>query len=110
MYRFDRVLTEGKYAGYTISGMDMPYQFETLGRGEVVPTEGKNKSEDFALSRMIHTSFVNFIKGGAPSAAGLPAWPTYDLPRRATMILNYQSKIENDPLKEERVLWNDYLT
>ncbi|MEJ0023425.1 MAG: carboxylesterase family protein [Alphaproteobacteria bacterium] len=111
MYRFDRVLTEGKYTGYTISGMDMPYQFETLGRGEVVPTEGaKFTPADFALSRTIHTSFVNFIKGGPPSAPGLPAWPTYDLPRRATMILNHQSKVEDDPLKEERMLWSDFLT
>ncbi|MEJ0023426.1 MAG: carboxylesterase family protein [Alphaproteobacteria bacterium] len=110
MYRFDRVLTEGKYAGYTISGMDMVYQFETVGRGEVVPTEGaKNKPADFVLARTIHNAFVTFIKGGPPSAAGLPAWPTYDLPRRATMLLNYQSRIEDDPLKEERVLWHDVL-
>jgi para-nitrobenzyl esterase len=89
--------------------MDIPYQFETLGRGEVVTTEGKNRPEDFVLSRAIHAAFVNFIKGGPPSAASLPAWPSYDLSRRATMILNYQSRIEDDPLKEERVLWADAL-
>ncbi len=110
MYRFDRVLTEGKYAGYTISGMDIPYQFETLGRGEVVTTEAKNIPEDYPLSRTIHAAFVNFIKGGPPSAPGLPPWPSYDLKRRATMIFNYQSRIEDDPLKEERVLWSDALT
>ena len=109
MYRFDRALTEGKYAGYTVSGMDVPYQFETLGRGEVVTTGAKNAPQDYPFSRTIHTAFVNFIKGGTPSAPGLPAWPSYALATRAPMILDYRSRIEHDPLKEERVLWSDVL-
>jgi hypothetical protein len=43
---------------------------------------------------------------GDPNAghSGLPHWPTYEPTRRATMIFNVKSRIENDPFSEFRKL------
>jgi para-nitrobenzyl esterase len=110
LFRFDNALTAGRYKGYTISGLDVHYQFETLGidgKQEVVETEGVFSDEDQALARSVHTAWVNFVKTGKPTAPGLPDWTPYDSERRQTMLLNHQSQVADDPWKDERVLWHD---
>jgi para-nitrobenzyl esterase len=46
------------------------------------------------MSRTLQSYFVNFIKTGDPSGAGLPAWPTYDKGQR--MMLDLVSRAETD--------------
>jgi para-nitrobenzyl esterase len=108
MYRSDRVLKTGRYAGYAPSGSDVPLAFDTLDKGEVVATGATVTAEDLALAGAAHAAWTAFIKSGKPSAAGLPAWPSYEPVRRQTMILGYQPRLESDPLRAERVLWDDY--
>jgi para-nitrobenzyl esterase len=50
-------------------------------------------------------SFVAFAKTGDPNHAGLPRWPAYTLERRATMIFDARSRVENDPRRWERELF-----
>lgn len=109
MYRSDRVLKSGQYAGYAPSGSDIPLTFDTLDKGEVVATGATITPEDQALAGVAHAAWVTFIKTGKPSAPGLPAWPSYEPVQRQTMILGYQPRLESDPLRAERVLWDDYL-
>jgi para-nitrobenzyl esterase len=109
-YRSDRVLKDGLYAGYAPSGSDIPLVFDTLDKGEVVATRATVTAEDKALAGIAHAAWVNFVKTGRPAAAGLPAWPSYEPGKRATMILGYQPRLENDPLADERGLWNDYFS
>ena len=108
MYRSDRVLKSGQFAGYAPSGSDIPLTFDTLDRGEVVATGATVTAEDQALAGIAHTAWVNFVKTGKPSAAGLPEWPIYEPTKRQTMILGYQPTLASDPMREERVLWDDY--
>ncbi len=108
MYRSDRVLASGQYAGYAPSGSDIPLAFETLDKGEVVATGAAITPDDRRLAGAVHTAWVNFIKSGTPAAPGLPAWPRYDAARRQTMILGYEPRVETDPLAVERVLWDDF--
>lgn len=42
--------------------------------------------------------------------SGIPEWPAHDAERRATMIFNLQSQVQNDPGREERLLWREVLT
>jgi para-nitrobenzyl esterase len=109
MYRSDRVLTSGQYAGYAPSGSDIPLAFDTLDKGEVVATGAAITADDRSLAGTAHMAWVNFIKSGTPSAPGLPAWPRYESGRRQVMILGYQPRVEADPLGNERVLWDDFL-
>jgi para-nitrobenzyl esterase len=42
---------------------------------------------------------------GDPNAAALPKWPAYDATTRATLIIDNETRIENDPNGEMRQLW-----
>jgi len=58
-----------------------------------------------AVSKAMQDSFVAFTKSGDPNHAGLPNWPRYALDKRATMVFDVRSRIENDPRKWQRELF-----
>jgi para-nitrobenzyl esterase len=55
----------------------------------------------------MHGARVSFVKDGTPRHAGLPEWPSYNPARRATMDLDINSRIVDDPGGEIRQLWNN---
>ena len=46
-----------------------------------------------------------FAKTGKPGAKGQPDWPAYDTNRRATMLINAECKVVDDPFVLEREFW-----
>lgn len=46
-----------------------------------------------------------FARTGKPGAKGQPDWPAYDTKRRATMLINAECKVVDDPFSLERSLW-----
>jgi para-nitrobenzyl esterase len=46
-----------------------------------------------------------FARTGHPAAKGQPHWPAYDTEKRATMEINAQCKVVDDPYALERKLW-----
>ena len=56
-------------------------------------------------SKAMSGYFTSFARSTVPSAASQPAWPRYDSEKRATMLINSQSRVENDPDSEERQFW-----
>ncbi len=50
-------------------------------------------------------SWLAFARSGDPNHVGMPTWPIYDTGRRPTMIFDHQSRVEDDPLGEERMAW-----
>jgi carboxylesterase type B len=83
--------------------LDIPLIFDTcdteLGRflaGDQVPK---------VLIDSMHLAWVNFVATGDPGHDGMPNWPTYDNERRATMCLDIESSVEDDPRGDERELW-----
>jgi para-nitrobenzyl esterase len=63
-----------------------------------------------ALGAQLHDAWAAFIRGGEPAAAGLPAWPRYAEPRRATMLLDREPRIADDPDAGRRELWRAIFT
>jgi len=57
-----------------------------------------------ALQDKISAAWTNFARTGNPSHKGLPNWPAFDTTKRATMLLNNDSRVANDPNGEERRL------
>jgi para-nitrobenzyl esterase len=47
-----------------------------------------------------------FARTGHPAAKGQPAWPPYTTPKRATMLIDAQCKVVDDPWKLERQVWD----
>jgi para-nitrobenzyl esterase len=57
------------------------------------------------LASAIGSAMVAFAKTGDPNCDKLPRWPAYDRENRATMIFDTECRVENDPTKELRGLW-----
>jgi len=57
------------------------------------------------LAKRASTAWANFARDGKPSAEGLPDWPEYSLEKRETMVLSASPHVENDPMAEDRQLW-----
>ncbi len=70
--------------------------------GAPAPFEGHARG----MQEQIHAAWVSFIRNGVPQHEHLPAWPAYDLQRRATMVLDYDSRLVDDPGGRERLLWD----
>ncbi len=71
-----------------------------LARTLLVDTDGAQP-----LATAMHDTWAAFVKGGDPNGGGLPHWPRYDSDRRATMLLDRESHVVDDPGGETRKLW-----
>ena len=47
----------------------------------------------------------SFARTSHPAAKGQPHWPAYDTEKRATMEINAQCKVVDDPYTLERKMW-----
>lgn len=82
--------------------MDIPLVFGTL---DAAGSQTGTGADAFTASKAMQDSFVAFASTGDPNHAGLPRWPRYRLDKRATMLFDVRSRIENDPRKWQRELF-----
>ena len=68
------------------------------------PDTGK-RSERYKVAQNMSAAWAAFARTGNPSHPGIPNWPAYTLEQRATMILDAECKVVNDPYREERLVW-----
>lgn len=54
------------------------------------------------LAAKVSAAWIAFASTGKPVAEGLPEWAPYDAERRATLVLNDESKLVDDPTRERR--------
>lgn len=104
MYRFD---WESSAFGGVLGAahaMDLPFVWNTLDTGLSRLFTG-DAPERQPLADLMHASWAAFIRTGNPTLASLPAWPPYDLQRRATMIFNHVPQVLDDPQGQMRALW-----
>ena len=59
------------------------------------------------LSDIMSSAWIAFARSGDPNIDGLPQWPPYDLKHRATMIFDSESRVQNDPYSEIRLILLD---
>jgi para-nitrobenzyl esterase len=57
------------------------------------------------MSRM----WATFARTGHPGAEGQPEWPAYTMAKRATMMINAQCQVVDDPEHDERVFWQNLM-
>jgi para-nitrobenzyl esterase len=81
--------------------LDVPFTFDTIDL-----TNATDRSEAaHRLAATMSGAWAAFAHTGVPQHASIPRWPAYDLTSRATMILDAECRIENDPRGETRELW-----
>jgi para-nitrobenzyl esterase len=81
--------------------LEIPFHQENVNEATSMTGEGNDR---LALQDKMSLAWANFARTGDPNHKGLPSWPTFDTARRATMILNKECKVVNDPNGEERRL------
>ena len=80
-------------AGHAV---EIPFVFDALGP-QAEPLLGTAPPQ--ALADAMHTAWVNFARTGDPG------WPAYDATQRTTMRFDHTSGVVDDPLVQERQLW-----
>jgi para-nitrobenzyl esterase len=104
MYRFDwKTPAFGGRMG-ACHALEIPFVFDNLDApGADVFTGGAAPKQ---LADNMHGAWVAFAKSGDPSIDALPEWPRYDTDRRATMLLEAQSTLADDPDGDMRRVWD----
>jgi len=69
-----------------------------------------NRPERFQAARNMSRAWATFARTSNPSFDGIPHWPAYTLDTRATMFLDAECRVVNDPFSTERRLWRELLT
>jgi para-nitrobenzyl esterase len=86
--------------------LEIPFVWNTLDLGMSQLFCGPEDDGSRALAATMHEAWATFARTGTPAAAGLPEWPTYDAQHRATMILDSECRVENDPCGADREAWS----
>lgn len=88
--------------------LEIPYKFNLVqpagsqgGRGMMAITGPESQKAAHHMSELWST----FARTGHPAAKGQPEWPAYDTTTRATMEINTECKVVNDPYSAERTMW-----
>jgi para-nitrobenzyl esterase len=82
--------------------MDIPLAFGTL---DAPGSQTGTGADARAASKALQDAFVALATRGNPDHSGLPHWPKYDLQTRATMIIDTNSRVENNPRAWQRELF-----
>ncbi|MEQ8858913.1 MAG: carboxylesterase/lipase family protein [Pseudomonadales bacterium] len=82
-------------------GLEIPFAFDNLDRTPWTSTEPASQ----ALAARMSEAWIAFARSGNPNAPALPSWPEYDPAQRATMVLDAECRVANDPDAAVRHLW-----
>jgi para-nitrobenzyl esterase len=88
--------------GRRLSGhtLELPFAFNNV---LLCPNIVGNGPDLQPLADKVSSAWVAFARTGDPSVHGLSKWPVYNTTERATMIINNEWKVLNDPSSEERL-------
>jgi carboxylesterase type B len=86
-------------------GLEIGFMFDSLEKGRNVMALLGGENPPQTLATAMHGAWANFVKTGSPQHPNLPEWPAYDPIRRATMDLDIESRVVDDPDGDERRLW-----
>jgi carboxylesterase type B len=80
----------------------------TLATSEIGAIAGRVPAAH-VLSGQMQDAWLAFARSGRPRAAGLPEWPAYAPPRRATRVLANPPGLVDAPQESERAVWDAFL-
>jgi para-nitrobenzyl esterase len=81
--------------------LDVPFVFDTL---DAVGITGHSPAAG-AIAATESTTWAGFARAGIPDNKLIPHWPAYTAADRATMTIDTEWRVENDPQHEARLLW-----
>ncbi len=91
----------GKFGA--VHGTDVSASFNNYRDG----IGGTGSRQSRALWDRFASAWVSLSKTGNPNNPKVPNWPAYDPAKRATMVFDNETRIENDPRSEIRRFWDE---
>ena len=89
--------------------LEIPYKFYNVqppGKAGANPgMMSLSSPEDERTAHNMAEMWSSFARGSVPAAKGQPAWPAYTAERRATMEINVECRVIDDPNGSERKMW-----
>ena len=87
-------------------GLEMPFVFDNVKSGGVGLTGGEEAQK---MADKMSETWIAFAATGDPntSRSGLPRWDPYNTENRLTMIFDTESRVEPDPLGEQRLIFEE---
>jgi len=79
--------------------IEIPFAFDNVKTSRLT----SSSPEAPALADKVSDAWIAFARTGDPNTPKLPRWPSFDAKDRPTMVFNNQSKVDNDPLREQRI-------
>jgi len=80
--------------------LEIPFTLENVDEAKSMTGSGADR---YPLQEKMSAAWAAFARTGNPNHKGLPKWPVFKTDERATMILDNQCKVVNDPHGEERL-------
>jgi para-nitrobenzyl esterase len=80
--------------------IEIPFAFDNV---KIAARLTGGGTQAMALADKVSDAWIAFARDGNPNTPKLPRWPAYDAKDRATMVINNESKVVNDPLRERRL-------
>ncbi|TMQ13176.1 MAG: carboxylesterase/lipase family protein [Deltaproteobacteria bacterium] len=105
MYRFD--WPSPAFGGRlgAAHALELPFVWNRLDLPMAPILLGPDLASLQPLATAVHRTWAQFIRTGDPNGAGLPDWPRYDPVRRATLLIDRDSRVADDPAGAARALW-----
>ncbi|WP_409915838.1 carboxylesterase/lipase family protein [Hyphomonas sp.] len=103
VYRFDLPWAEENGRWGAPHTVDIGYAFLNLDKPGAMPGAADHVGR---VADRLSGAFISLARTGDPNHSGLPLWPRYSLPARATMIFGAETSVLNDPRSMERELFS----
>jgi para-nitrobenzyl esterase len=92
---------------------DLLYTFDNIYRDGHWPPQGNatmylmegTAPGRFKVAQNMSSVFASFARTSRPTARGVPVWPAYTTTSRATMQIDAECNVVNDPFAQERAMW-----
>lgn len=92
---------------------EIPYKFNIIAPAGKQPPSDPQRPDIMTISgpggvqaaHNMSEMWSTFARTGHPAAKGQPYWPAYTMEKRATMEIDSQCKVVDDPYSLERIMW-----
>ena len=79
--------------------IEIPFAFDNVKISRITGSG----PDAMALADKVSDAWIAFARTGNPNTGKLPHWPVFNAKDRATMVINNESKVLSDPIREQRV-------